>query len=329
MLTESQRLERRNHIGSSDVGCLFRLDPFKTVGQLWLEKTGRLEPEKEQSAHKRGHWVEPGLIDFAKDYLGDPSIVRKVRVIGSDPLFASNLDAAVITDDSCGFRDRDFSDQPTIRTDTEHILRFSAVIEAKSASGYAVDIAQWGDEGTDQVPERVILQCQIQMFCAGCDVAYVPALDVSRRRFDYKMYRVSRSEKIIESIIEAGHDFWDRYVKTDTQPDDFQVALAVLKRIRREPESEVEVEDTLVNLWLEAKEQLAEADTRKENAERNLVATLGDAEAGRCSFGLFTYLSQTKRSGPSVKECERLGLDSLIRESDPFRVARFKANKAR
>ena len=45
MLTPEQLEQRKNSIGASEVSSILGLNPWKSALQLWLEKTGAVEPE--------------------------------------------------------------------------------------------------------------------------------------------------------------------------------------------------------------------------------------------------------------------------------------------
>ena len=72
LLTEEEWLEyRRKGIGGSDAGVLYGLSKYKTEKDLWLDKTGRLPPEKDSIsswlAKEYGHYLEELVaITFAK-----------------------------------------------------------------------------------------------------------------------------------------------------------------------------------------------------------------------------------------------------------------------
>ena len=60
-LTRQEWLKYRTQgMGGSDVSIIAGINPFKSVHQLWLEKTGQTEVEEENSAYTHfGTMLEP------------------------------------------------------------------------------------------------------------------------------------------------------------------------------------------------------------------------------------------------------------------------------
>lgn len=111
------------------------------------------------------------------------------------------------------------------------------IIEAKSTA--LVD--EWGEELTDQVPDRVLVQTHVQMYATGeqCRTAWVAVMLPGYRSLDRKKYRINRDDKLMKAIVEAGEEFW-HCVESDTQPPGSYATLDVLERRRREPKLLVE-----------------------------------------------------------------------------------------
>ena len=61
---------RGKGVGSSDIGSIMGINPYKTVRELYLEKTGLIKPEdlSNKPAIKKGVRLEPVARDFANEY---------------------------------------------------------------------------------------------------------------------------------------------------------------------------------------------------------------------------------------------------------------------
>jgi len=159
-ITNKQKQERRNFLGSSDVPAIFGLDPFKNAFDIWLEKTGRLdEAETETSVMTRGKIVEPGLINWAERQLGKLQRRVPTQIIDGLPI-GSHVDAKV--------------------------AKTGRPVEAKTAGIYAPLRHDYGEPNTDQVPDYVIIQCQVHLICTHQDLCYVPTLVVARGAVMYE-----------------------------------------------------------------------------------------------------------------------------------------------
>jgi predicted phage-related endonuclease len=133
MLTPEQRELRKKHLGASDIPALFGLDPFKMGADVWLSKTANVaEPEVQSEALDMGNAFEAPLLEWAAKELGVQISVEPFRLFSvceQHPIFSATLDAA-------------------IGTMKENIQE---AIEAKTTSRSE----EWGEPGTDAVPDRV------------------------------------------------------------------------------------------------------------------------------------------------------------------------------
>jgi len=67
--------ERKTGIGGSDASVVLGVNPYKTIRELWLEKTGLAQdPEKESGPILRGRVLEPVAADQYAQKTG-----RKIR----------------------------------------------------------------------------------------------------------------------------------------------------------------------------------------------------------------------------------------------------------
>ena len=73
MLTQEQLAARKAGLGGSDVATILGLNPYKTPYQLWLEKTGRVEPDdlSDNFAVKRGNDMEALVAKWFSDETGE------------------------------------------------------------------------------------------------------------------------------------------------------------------------------------------------------------------------------------------------------------------
>lgn len=272
MITEQQRQQRRNFIGSSDAAALFGLDPFKTAADVYLEKTGRVTPDEGSEATDRGTLLEPAVLDWAQREIG-VEFARGV-MLTSEPL-AANFDGL------------SFESAPAF------------VVEAKTTTA----CADWGDPGTDEVPERVIVQVHHQFAVAGpaFRLAYVPVLMPLFGRFVFRMYRVERRDDLAEAVADAGREFMLKHVRADTPPPDCLPMLDTLRRMVRQPNKTVPLDEGIAASLIKARAAKSECEKACKDVERIVLAALGDAEAGEFPGGRITYL-ETKRKGYTVAE---------------------------
>ena len=270
-ITELQRQQRRTHLGSSDMAALLGVSPFANAYDVWLEKTDRLEDEqKEKKWLGMGTALEPGVIKWAESELGPIRTEDK----NGDALFRKAI----------GFPLGSHADGEIISNEEP--------VEAKTAGIFGPIIEPYGEPGTDELPDRIIIQCHVHMACWNKEICHVPILLGGK---GFVMYHVNLDVELMSIIQDKSLEFWEDFVEKDIPPPDVIPSFAMAKRMKRIPKKTVKIEPVLVVNWQNAKESLKLAKEIKESAEAEMLAALGDAEGGECNLGLLTYLEQSKR----------------------------------
>lgn len=283
-ITAAQRELRRNHLGSSDMAAVLGLDPRRNAYDVWLDKTGKLEDQQENEAMIAGTMFEDGVLQYAEKELG--KLTRNQYRSAKDrgiPLGA-NIDALLVQ-----------TGEP---------------IEAKTAGLYGPLTEIWGEARTDQVPDRVIIQAQVHMICAASELCHIAAFLGGR---GFQLFAVPRDEEVVDVVSTRAAEFWTKHVLADIPPDNLLPHAGFIKRVRREPDAIVEIDSKLISEWQEAKAAAKIANELAEEKQTAILTALGDAEAGQCELGQFTYLEQSR--------------SEYIVKATKYRVARFKKNK--
>ena len=178
---------RTQGIGGSDVSILAGINPFKSVYQLWLEKTGQTEPEQtDNEAAHFGALLEPVVRREFMERTGI-KVRQKHMLLQSEeyPFMLADLDGVIKENGEL------------------------AIFEAKTASAYKKEV--WENE----VPAPYILQVQHYMAVTGAQKAYVAAL-VGGNSFFY--HAVKRDNEMIGKIIAMEKYFWETHVLGGVEP---------------------------------------------------------------------------------------------------------------
>jgi len=263
-ITDYQQTLRAHSLGSSDMAAVMGMNPYCTAYDVWLQKTGQLEPQPANASMEAGTMFEQGILNWATGQLGP--LIRNQRRVCPDAPLASNIDAIVASD--------------------------RLPVEAKTAGLFGPLTGTWGDYGTDEVPESYIIQCHVHMICGGADFCHLAAFLGGR---GFVLYGIHRNEVVANAIKDAANSFWDRNVIPKIPPEDSQPSMAVIKRIRREPESVVDVPPVLVDTYNELRKMRLEAAKREDRAKAELLAALGNAEAGRYDGGMVTFMEYNRK----------------------------------
>lgn len=187
-LTRAEWLEYRTMgIGGSDVSVIAGINPFKSIHQLWREKTGQAEPEESENEYTHfGTILEPIVRREFMERTG-LKVRQKHMLLQSEeyPFMLADLDGVIYENGEL------------------------CIFEAKTASAYKQEI--W-EEG---VPAAYILQVQHYMAVTGARKTYIAAL-VGGNRFFYHV--VERDEEMIGKIIAMKRYFWDVHVLGGVEP---------------------------------------------------------------------------------------------------------------
>ena len=187
-LTREEWLKyRTGGIGGSDVSIIAGINPFKSVHQLWLEKTGQVEPEQTESEFAHfGTLLEPIVRKEFTERTGIKVRQRHMLLQSEEyPFMYADLDGVINEDGEL------------------------AIFEAKTASQYKMDT--WEED----VPAGYILQVQHYMAVTGAKKTYIAAL-VGGNHFVYHV--VERDEVMIAKIIAMEKYFWETHVLGGVEP---------------------------------------------------------------------------------------------------------------
>jgi len=268
-ITETQRENRRKHIGSSDVAPILGLSQWRSAWDVWAEKTGRLEdrPSEQSDAMLAGTLFEDGVLRWAESRLG-PILRNQYRRAEGLPI-AVHLDGLTVDGDP---------------------------VEAKTSGLFWTLPDGWGEDESDQVPDDVLCQCHAHMLATSSLVCHVPTF-LGGRGFAY--FRVERNDELAATIAEAAVAFWCN-VQNDTPPPESNPSCETIQRIRRTPGHLLECSpetDMRIRHWTEAREERLSAEKHEALIRTALLGHLGDAEGAHLSDGsvLTYYRSKSRR----------------------------------
>src|SRR3990167_1121296 len=280
MLTAKLKELRKGNIGASEVPALFGEHIKLTGTDLWLKAAfGTDDVELTSSAIRIGEDFEKPLLGWAAKELNVEISVEPddlFAVCEEHPILAATLDAKI----------KPFPSKEAIEAKTSSM---------DGDSGGKDN--EWGEPGTDQIPNRVILQCQSQILCHGLDRVYVSAL-LGRMGLRRELYKIERNDAIISAIIQRAEEFWEKYIITKLQPPESLYGLGcidVIKRIQRQPATWAEIDEALIFDWDAKRKARLEAEHAQDDALERMLTPLKDAEGVHLSDGrTLEYLPTTK-----------------------------------
>lgn len=257
-ITDKQLEARKSHIGASEAAAILGLSPWRTAYDIYLEKTGKVElPASAGEAADIGNMVESSLLDWAAIELGRVKILKNQFRVHEGGILSATHDALIV-------------DKPE-------------GLEAKTAGIMNPFSAkdQWGEDGTDQIPEHILIQCQQQALVSKLDMVHVPTLLGGRGRV---IYHIERSAALCEIILERVTAFWENNVLKDIPPEGLPTLNVIRYRVRQ-PGLVVPIPAELVLNWQAIQEERKVLEQSEDQAKAAVLAIMGDAETGESEVG--------------------------------------------
>lgn len=187
--------QRKKGIGGSDVAAIMGLSPWRTPAEVWLEKTGRAEPQdlSDKPHVQRGVDLEAFVGEqFKKRH---PELrVRRVNAICQSierPWAQASLDYEVAELSGSVYRDWGVLEIKTSRNDSD-----------------------W----KDGVPDYYLTQVMHYLSVTGRQFAWVAVQFDSDYIWEYREYRIERDGEDIAVVNTAVDTFWHDFVEKDVMP---------------------------------------------------------------------------------------------------------------
>ena len=259
-------------IGGSDAAVIMGMNSYKSPYQLWMEKTGQVEPP-DLSGNQYVYWGtknEANIADWFQEETG-----KKVKRLGTlqsreYPFMLANVDRTVIGENA-GLE-----------------IKTAGVSQAKKWKG-------------DEIPDAYYCQCLHYLAVTGAARWYIAVL-IGGNEALYKT--VERNEEDIKALIQAEADFW-HLVETNTPPpvDGSASCAAALSTQYKggDPNYTILLPSDADGVIESLKNDRAIMDAlRKQITEKEnrLKALLGNAEEGTTDH--YRVLWKTQAGRPSV-----------------------------
>ena len=255
---------RRKFIGSSDVPAILGVSKHQNIGDVYLAKTGQVEPDTSPNdAADWGSRMEPLLCTWLGERLG-VKVRRGQHRASDDGILRAQLDGWIEATNE------------TVEAKTSGLLN----------PYFRADTSGWGADGTDDVPFSVLAQVQFALLLTRAERGHVPAfLGGGGGPRHYVIEALPDLQREIERRCRA---FWVEHVIPRVPPT-VVPHLDTLSRVMREPGKSIEIDHDLIERYQLVRDQKALVDAAADEARAELVSALGDAEEGYTPFGTVTY----------------------------------------
>jgi len=287
---------RNKGIGGSDASVICGVNKYKSVVELWMEKTGQIEAKEAGEAAYWGNILEPIVRDeFTKRTGIEVGVEKSMLQHPEYPFMLANLDGVII----------------------DPVKKCGLIFEAKTASIY--NAHEW----ELNIPDHYQLQVQHYMAVTGFTGAYVAVLIAGNQ---FKYYFIERDDEIINLLIKLEKIFWDCVITRKPPKLDGSKACAdLLDSIYPQGTSKqvITLPDEALNLiqqYEEAKTTEDEAILKKDEASNKLKNMLGESELATVNGRIvsWTNITAERINSKKLKE-EQLDIYSKYASKSSYR----------
>lgn len=281
MNREEWLAERMTGIGGSDAAAALGLSHFKTAYELWLEKTRKLAAEDldEVERIRFGNLMESVIAD---EYSQRENVkVRRRNQIIKHPKYPwmlANVDR-LIDGKRCG-------------------------LECKNVDGMAYRMGEWGEPGTDEVPDEYLFQCAHYMIVLDYPEWHLAACVGGNK---LATYVIRRDPELEQMIVDGEQEFWNHVEHNDAPEPDFAhpTTAKLLQRLYPGTDGTEIILDPSIEYWDRVKHEAdglaKQYDAVSEGAKNHIVAALGNAALGRLPDGSAYRRKAVTRKAYSVE----------------------------
>jgi putative phage-type endonuclease len=258
--------ERKNYLGGTDLAAICGLNPYRTALDVYLDKTSDDISEETNAAMRWGTLLEDVI---AKEY---------AQVTGYDIEIEPN---------TIYHPEHKFLGANIDRWVDRWVNNGTHILECKTA-GFT-KAKDWGDLGTDQVPENYLIQ--VAYYAAICNV---PKVDIAVLigGQDFRIYTYERNRELEEKLIKIACNFWHNHIEKRIPPkclntrDTFNLfpqsnyheiiaednIIEKLEQLKTAKEEESKIQVTVEKLKTDIQEFMRDYDVLIDN-QGNVIAT--------------------------------------------------------
>lgn len=270
--------ERQRYIGGADAAAAVELNPYQSRFDLWQEKLGLVAPFEGNERTLWGKLHEPLIRQQYAERTG-----RIVR-LPTETLYHPEVPYIGCHPDGLIAEERRLFEAKTARYETG-----------------------FGEEGTDQVPEHYLIQCQHNMGVVDAEVA---DLAVLLGGSELRIYTIVANKALQEHLFQAEVAFWNYVLKREPPPVDpaRKDACEVLKRLYPGTDgSAIDATDDDAALraqYVQLGQDEKSAKESREHVKATLLARMGNATFLRFKDGKSLRRAKVNRTAYSVDASE-------------------------
>lgn len=263
-------VDRSQGISGTEIAGLLGMSPYATPFSIYSRKLGLVPPLEQNERMKMGKMLEPIVVKLFEEETGE-SVQWKDELVAhpKEPLVIGTPDGYVVHPKSD---------------------KLDAGFEAKTAG---LDRAhEWGDEGTDYVPQHYLLQCQYYAMLTGLPTWHLAALIGGNQ---FRRYELKADEELQAYMLDAVRKFWRDHILPRNPPDIDATDEAKQYLLQRYPSPTEGIreattdEDELVVGILQTRKELKFLEERKETLQNKLKDSIGFSKGLTSVYGKVSW----------------------------------------
>ncbi len=250
--------DRQNYLGGSELAAAFGKSKYQTPLQLWMIKTGRVEPQGSTPITEMGHILEPVIAEKFTQTTGLK--LRNISDAYEHPEYSflrGNIDRQIISSD---------------------LHNSTGVLEIKSTSSQRLKHEE------NLYPLSWEYQIQWYMFLTGYKYAYLAIMERDTGIF-HEPILIHRNQELIDELFDKAVQWWKTHINADVPP----VAMNNEDMLLLYPDSTEgkTLEATpgsfgLYNELCKIRERKSDLEKMEEHLQVKLKQKLGDHEELQC-----------------------------------------------
>lgn len=259
-------------ISASKVAAIMGVSPWTSLFNLWHTIHGDIEPDGENPATERGHYLEPSVLAWFRDTHPELNVYRTCTFRHPEhPDWIATLDALAVDG-----------------------TMTAAAVEAKTSASRD----EWGEEGTAEIPPYYLVQTTFQMVVTGLRTVWVPVLFGTG--FQFALYKVTWDDvaSMAAVVTEEVEDFQRSLAEHRPPPiDGSTFTYTAIKKMHPEIDDvTVEVPDELAVKFLDWNGDAAVVAEKVQQYRSEIAALMGNAKKATWN-GKTLFTRQAKGGG--------------------------------
>lgn len=294
---------RQTGLGGSDAAVILGVSPYKTLHELWLEKTGQGPPQTEPTpAMIRGTYLEPVAADLYVERTGRKVRRQPMRRHPEYSWMIGNVDRQILA----GTAD----------------VKSPGVLEVKCPG-----LRVMANVKAHGLPDHMVVQLMWYLAVAGYSWGSFALFNAEN--WDVVWFDLERDDALITTMIERACEFWEKYVlprvEPPTEPSEKTLNIPHV-------EGSVTIVDS--DEWIKAATDLREARelkdtaTKLEDAAKEVVQALMHHEEIhaaevpgilRVYYKMMAGNTRWKETAEALAREAKLDVDAFIVKGEAFR----------